>query len=140
MRLLIDTNVVLDVLLAREPHSAASAAVLGAVESKLFEGLIGATTVTTLFYLAAREVGQRRARRHVEALLSLCEVAPVDSRVLRDALGLGFPDFEDAVLHEAGRHARATGIITRDQAGFRRAELAVYGPTEILALLRGDQR
>jgi predicted nucleic acid-binding protein len=139
MRILLDTNVLLDVLLARQPHASAAAAVLGAVESKLVEGLVGATTVTTLYYLAAREVGARRARKHLEAILSLCEVAPVDAAVLRDALGLGFEDYEDAVLHEAARHARAAGIVTRDQVGFRRAELAVYAPSEILAVLRGHR-
>jgi predicted nucleic acid-binding protein len=138
VRVLLDTNVVLEVLLDREPHAAASSALLGAVESKLVDGLVGATTVTTIYYLAARAVGPRRARKHVEALLSLCEVAPVDSAVLHGALGLGFPDFEDAVLHEAARHARAGGIVTRDQDGFRKAELPIYSPGEMLAVLRGS--
>jgi predicted nucleic acid-binding protein len=97
------------------------------------------TTVTTIYYLAARATGPRRARKHVEALLSLCEVAPVDSSVLHGALGLGFSDFEDAVLHEAARHARAAGIVTRDQDGFRKAELPIYSPVELLAVLRGSR-
>lgn len=136
MRILLDTNVVLDVLLAREPHLAASAAVLGAVEAELLTGLLGATTVTTLHYLATRAVGPGRARRHITTLLSLCEIAPIDAEVLRDALALGFPDYEDAVLHEAARRARAKGIVTRDQVGFKRAQLPIYSPPELLALLR----
>ena len=136
MRVLLDTNVVLDVLLEREAHVGASAAVLAAVEAGLLTGLLGATSVTTIHYLAARAVGARRARRHVETLLSLCDVAPVNEDVLRDALGLGFEDYEDAVLHEAARAARATGIITRDPQGFKRSVLPVYSPEELLASLR----
>jgi hypothetical protein len=72
----------------------------------------------------------------VETLLSICEVATVGEEVLREALLLGFADFEDAVLHEAARRARAQGIVTRDQDGFKRAELPVYTPGELLATLR----
>lgn len=136
MRVLLDTNVILDVLLQREPHVTDSAAVLGVVESGLITGLVGATTVTTIYYLLEKALGARRAGKHVETLLSLCDVAPVGEDVLREALALGFPDYEDAVLHEAARRARAQGIVTRDQAGFARAELPVYTPGELLTTLR----
>lgn len=136
MRVLLDTNVVLDVLLQRGPHVADSAAVLSVVESGVVTGLISATTVTTIYYLVEKALGAGRARKHVDTLLSICEVAPVTEEVLREALALGFADYEDAVLHEAARRARAQGIVTRDQRGFRRADLAVYTPAELLATLR----
>ncbi|MHB0963007.1 MAG: PIN domain-containing protein [Gemmatimonadaceae bacterium] len=136
MRALLDTNVVLDVLLDRAPHVGPSAGVLGAIESGVVTGLLGATTVTTLHYLIAKALGVRAATKHIETLLSLCDVAPVTEEVLRDALSLGFADYEDAVLHEAARRARASVIVTRDQAGFRRATLPVVSPTEFLATLR----
>jgi len=136
VRVLLDTNVVLDVLLEREPHVGVSAAVLAVVESGLVTGLLGATSVSTICYLVEKALGARRARKHVETLLSLCEIAPVGEDVLREALALGFADYEDAVLHEAARHAKAQGIVTRDQQGFKRAQLPVYTPGELLALLR----
>lgn len=139
MRLLLDTNVLLDVLLAREPHVGASAAVLSAVETGALTALVCATSITTIHYLAAKAVGARRARRHIETVLSLCDVAPVDEEILRDALALGFADFEDAVLHEAARRARCGGIVTRDQTGFKRATLPIYSPDEVVAALRGKE-
>ena len=139
MKLLLDTNVLLDVLLGREPHVGASAAVLSAVETGMLTALVGATSITAIHDLAAKAVGARRARRHLETVLSLCDVAPVDEEVVRDALALGFADFEDAVLHEAARRARCGGIVTRDQAGFMRATMPVYDPAEIIAML-GSRR
>jgi predicted nucleic acid-binding protein len=136
VRLLLDTNVLLDVLLAREPHVGASAAVLSAVETGALTALVGATSIPAIHYLAAKAVGARRARRHIETILSLCDVAPVDEEVLRDALALGFADFADAVLHEAARRARCGGIVTRDQTGFKRATLPVYDPAEVIAALQ----
>jgi predicted nucleic acid-binding protein len=139
VRLLLDTNVLLDVLLARSPHADAAVRILAAVEADVVTGVIGATSVTTVFYLATKAVGVRRAKGHVRTILSLFEIAPVTEAVLTRALELGFTDFEDAVIHEAARAARCTGIVTRDATGFKRAELPVYSPTELLAVLQAQR-
>lgn len=135
MRVLFDTNVVLDVLLARRPHVAAAARLFERVATKRVDGLLGATSVTTVHYLATKAVGAGEARRHVATLLSLFEVAAVGRPVLQGALALGFPDFEDGVLHEAARLGGAGGIVTRDPAGFARATLRIYAPEELLSLI-----
>lgn len=139
MRMLLDTNILLDVLLARAPHAEVAVRILAAVESGLVTGVISATSVTTVFYLATKAVGVRRAKGHIRTILSLFEVAPVTEVVLSRALDLGFADFEDAVIHEAARAARCTGIVTRDAPGFKRADLPVYSPTELLAVLRAEK-
>lgn len=135
MRVLFDTNVILDVLLARAPHADPATALLDRVAAKSLDGLLGATTLTTIHYLATKAVGSRAARRHLRTLLGLFEVAPVTRAVLTDALDLAFPDYEDAVLHEAARHAGAEAIATRDRKGFVKARLKVYGPEELLRFL-----
>lgn len=140
MRVLIDTNVVLDVMLAREPFVAASAEVLSRVEAGELTGCVCATTVTTLHYLATQAVGPERALAEVRKVLSLFEVAPVGRSVLESALELGFKDYEDAVLHEAARQVGAQGIVTRNTRDFKAAALAVYTPEELtLALFLQDQ-
>jgi predicted nucleic acid-binding protein len=139
LRILFDTNVILDVLLRRRPHAPVAIRLLDAVAQQRLEGLLGATTVTTIHYLAGKAVGRREAARHVGTLLALFEVAAVTRAVLEGALALKFPDFEDAVLHEAGRQAGAEGVVTRDPEGFAPAQLSVYTPEELLAVLEaGD--
>ena len=138
MRLLVDTNVILDVLLARSPLVGAAAAILDLVADKTLDGLVSATTVTTIHYVATKAVGRTQARRHLRTLLDLLEVAPVTRAVLADALELEFADFEDAVLHEAARHAGALGIVTRDPKGFARARLKVYVPDEVVKFIRAS--
>jgi predicted nucleic acid-binding protein len=133
--LLVDTNVVLDVLLDREPFAEPAARVLTAVEIGQVEGILGATTVTTAFYLAQRARDGSAARKHVARLLDLFLVAAVDGAVLRSALRLDFDDYEDAVLHEAAKRAGAVGIVTRDRTGFESGTLPVYDPEELLAVL-----
>lgn len=136
MRVLFDTNVILDILLARSPHVQSAAALLDLVAAKDLYGLLGATTITTIHYLATKSVGTAEAQRHVRTLLGLFEVAPVTRAVLTDALDLGYPDYEDAVLHEAARHSGAEAIVTRDLKGFPRPRLKMYAPEELLRFVR----
>ncbi|MDQ3520679.1 MAG: PIN domain-containing protein [Gemmatimonadota bacterium] len=136
MRVLFDTNVILDVLLARAPHVGPAVALLDRVAGQDLEGLLGATTITTIHYLATEAVGAAQAHRHIRTLLGLFEVAPVTRAALTDALDLGYPDFEDAVLHEAARHAGARAIVTRDPKGFPKPRLKVYAPDELLRFIR----
>lgn len=136
MKLLLDTNVILDVLLARQPHVVASSQVFAAAERGEIIGLIGATTVTTVFYLVAKAHGSPRATQLVQTLLEMFSVAPVTEAVLAHSLKLGFTDFEDAVLCQAALAAGADGIVTRDPRGFTKSPLPVYEPQAVLALLK----
>ena len=133
MRVLFDTNVVLDVLLDREPHAEVATRLLSLVDLGRIDGVVCATTVTTIHYLASRAIGHKAATRHVRELLELFDVAPVDGHVLRSALGAAFADHEAAVLHEAARASGASAIVTRNGKDFMGASLAVLDPAELLA-------
>lgn len=135
MRLLLDTNVVLDVLLDRPPHVTYSSKVLAAVELGHVTGFVGATSITTIHYLAAKQIGSQGAVQAVEKLLSLLEVAPVTRSVLEEALRAQFADFEDAVLFAAAKNSDVEAIITRDPKGFKSADIPVLSPEELVAVL-----
>lgn len=133
MKVIFDTNVVLDVLLEREPHVTAAARLFSLVDNGDLEGSICATTATTVFYIAARSFGAKRAQAQVRDLLGLFDVATVDRDVLTRALALEFADFEDAVLHEAASAGGMSAIVTRDRQGFANATIPVFDPHELLA-------
>ncbi len=140
MRILFDTNIVLDVLLKREPFAATAVRLFAAVEKGAITGLIAATTITTIFYLAEKKVGAAQARQEIGRLLTLFMVAPVDRMVLEQALQGSFADYEDAVLHAAAQQSGAVGIATRNASDFRGATLPIFSPPELLATVssRGD--
>jgi predicted nucleic acid-binding protein len=135
LRVLFDTNVVLDVLLDREPFVTPAAHLFSRVEQGALDGLLCATTITTVHYLASRVVGKERAQEEIVKLLALFEIAPVTRTVLETALTRGFSDFEDAVMHEAARHADVQALVTRDAKDFQKASLTVYSPTELVRAL-----
>ena len=143
MNILFDTNVILDVLLDRQPFADDATRLLARVERAVVGGWLCATTVTTLHYLIARSSDDAAARQHVGSLLRLFEVAPVNRVVLEEAMASGFTDFEDGVLHAAARHVGADAIVTRNIKDFAVAELPVFAPDELVRMLakkREDDR
>lgn len=136
MKVLLDTNVVLDVLLEREPSVMHSAALLVRVERGELAAVVGATTVDTIHYLATRVVAATAARTAVGDMLSILQVAAVNQPVIEAALESPLSDFEDAVLLEAARACGAHAIVTRNVRDFVAGNLPVYEPAELLAILR----
>ena len=86
MKFLIDTNVVLDLLLDRMPFADDAAQLFDQAERGNISAVLCGTTVTTIFYIAPKTIGARKAKQAVGELLSLCEIAPVGRAVLEDAL------------------------------------------------------
>lgn len=134
-KLLLDINVVLDVMLERRRHAEPAAAVWRAVELGVATGFVPAHGLTTAYYLARRARGPSFARRVVEELLSVFRAARVDDQVLRQALALSWPDFEDAVCAACAVAAGCEVIVTRDPRGFRNAPLPCLDPGAALAWL-----
>ena len=135
MKILFDTNIILDVLLDRKPFVDIAAKLLSLVEKKEIDGFLGATTITTIFYLAAKVTDKNRAKTAVGKLLSLFEIAPITQLVLKEAINLQFVDFEDAVLHEAARQVEVQGIVTRNPKDFNKASISIYTPDELYKML-----
>ena len=134
---MLDTNVVLDVLLDRTAFVDQSSQILDLVERGTVTGLLFATTITTLAYLAGKAVGKQQATKQIRQLLSLFEVAPVTRAVLDAALASKAPDFEDAVLAEAALQAGAHAIITRNLRDFAHSPVRAHTPAQWLAFDSG---
>jgi predicted nucleic acid-binding protein len=135
MIILFDTDVILDLLLDREPFADATARIFSKVEKGDIMGYVCAKTVTTIDYLASKSAGAGKARKSIQKLLSLLEVAPVNRAVLEGALEGTFDDFEDGVIAEAAHHAGAKAIVTRNVRHYRNSSVPAYLPGEILEML-----
>ena len=138
MRILLDTNLILDVLLDRPSHVEASAAIWSAVETGNAEGLLAAHAVTTIYYLLQKEMPPAKAKRVVSSLLNIFGVATVDDAVLREALQLSSSGFEDAVTAAAARSGRCDYIVTRDPKGFRGSPVRSITPEALTPILHAE--
>lgn len=136
MKILFDTNVILDVLFDREPFSEVSTKLVSKVEKKEIKGFIGATTATTIHYLATKAANKKKADIQISKILDIFEVASISKKTLVNALSSQIKDFEDAVLHEAAKEANLQGIVTRNQKDFKKATISIYGPDELYSMIK----
>jgi predicted nucleic acid-binding protein len=116
--------------------ASAIAAVWSIIETGVVEGLVAAHAVTTIYYLARKDIGPAKAEEILSAILRVFGIAAVDAAVIREALELRCPDFEDAVTAAAARRAGCDHIVTRDPKGFRRSTVRPLTPEVALQILR----
>lgn len=135
MTLLIDINVILDVALERAPFAKDAARLLVSVDRGRAKGYVATHTVTTLFYVVAKNRGADAATRVVSNMLRVLDVVPADRADLRDAISLGWKDFEDAVQAVCASKINADFIVTRDLSDFKKSQVPAVDPAGALARL-----
>ena len=135
MKALVDTNVVLDVLLARTQFAREATCVFSLVEESEIEASLCATTLSTIDYLLKQSLLRVQATQAIRGLLKLFEIAPVNRSVLERAIESKIADFEDAVLEQAAYLIGADAIITRNTKGFRKSAIKAVDPVEFLSVL-----
>jgi len=137
VRALIDTNIVLDFLLQREPFYQDAELLFQAIDIGQVIGYVTATTLTDIFYIARRYTGSiETARQAVSATLIVMAICPVDRVVLESALNSNFVDFEDAVQVFSAVAQGLDAIVTRDVQDFARSPLPVLSVQELLRQVR----
>lgn len=114
MKAVLDINILLDLLLKREPHRHEAARLFQRIEEGRVDGYICATSVDTLHYIMTKEAGRQRSRELLTTILRLLSVLPVDGQVVMSALQLDWKDLEDAIIHEAARLGGMDVVVTRD--------------------------
>ena len=137
MKILIDANIALDVLLERQPFCVTGAQVLGLSKGGI-ELFLSASTITDLYYIIRRE---RKSKETAVALLknilAHVDIAAVTGSTIRRAISLEWGDFEDAVQYAAGEDITVDYIITRNTSDFVSAAIPVVTPAELLKIVIG---
>ncbi len=127
-RVLFDSDVVLDVLLERQPFFAASALALDAVGQGKVEGYIAAHSITNIFYLLRRHLGNEKSQEVLMNLMSKMVTASLTDAVIRSAFSSGFKDFEDGVTYAAAAGVGVDYIVTRNIKDFRLGSIPAMLP------------
>lgn len=134
MVLLIDTNIILDYLLKREPFYNNAKAVMEKCCLDDFHGYIALHTVTTLWYIMRRIPDDTRRL----ALKSLCEMLTVAGTTHEEVIAAldnaKFKDFEDCILTKCAKTVNADYIVTRNKPDFMFSEITAVSPEELIEL------
>lgn len=134
-QILVDTNVIVDVALKRQPFFAASAQVLATAEAGLIEAFISGSTVSDIYYIVSKIKGKELAIDFLRRIFVFCHVAAVDKTVIESALASSFKDFEDAIQEYAAVESQLDAIVTRNPKDFAQSSLSVLTPEQLLERL-----
>ena len=135
MRVLLDTDVVLDLLLDRAGFADNAAAIWKANEQGQIDAYISAITPVNVFYIARKIKGTEKARQAVAELLAAFHVCTLDYATLQAALSLPMTDYEDAVQLASAVSQQLDAVITRNVDDYKNATLPVLTPSEFLTRL-----
>jgi predicted nucleic acid-binding protein len=132
MRVLLDTDVVLDVMLARLPFAQTAAQLLDLADKGLFEAYISSITPINIFYVARKAKSIGDLKQALSRLLKAVRVCAIDHSMLTSGLSLPFTDYEDAVQHAAATASQLDAIVTRNLKDYKNATLPIFSPTDFL--------
>ncbi|HAJ64163.1 MAG TPA: DNA-binding protein [Cyanobacteria bacterium UBA8543] len=136
MRVLVDTNIMLDALLEREPFVRDARPLLEAIDSGQIQGYVAATTITNIFYIVRRQTRSiERARESVSQTLAAMQICSVNSDILEVAFASNLRDFEDAVQLACAIAENLDAIITRNPQDFAGAALPILSASELIESL-----
>jgi len=136
MRILLDTNIILDIALGRVPHLADSADVFRKIDNESIYGFVTATTITDIYYVAKREKGHQTTIDFISNLIEIVDIIGIDKEIVIASLISDFADFEDAIQSVSSRLNGIDYIITRNHKDFIKSEISAVSPKELLALLK----
>jgi predicted nucleic acid-binding protein len=135
MNVLLDMNVVLDVLLVRQPWFAEASLLWDANRNGQIVAGIAAFTVPTVFYIVRRQTDLTRAHDAVRICLIALYIVPVQRTTLESARNLAGSDYEDNLQLACAIEAQMDCLVTRDPSGYPGAAIPVLTPAQLLARL-----
>ena len=135
MTIAFDTNVLLDAIANRAGYQEAQALITTVIDQEI-KGVVAASSITDIYYIARKYIGDQNARAAIRNLIKVFDVSSVNAEICLTALDLPMKDYEDAVLAVCSSQANADFIVTRDR-GFLEAESPVptKSPEDLLNLI-----
>jgi predicted nucleic acid-binding protein len=132
LKVLIDTNVLLDVLAERKPFYPDSARVWSLAESGRIDAYVAAISFSNCYHIVHKFSGRIKAEKAIRLLRDAFTPVDLTAQILNQSIDASFSDFEDAIQFHSGVHAHVACIITRDPDHFPKSPLSILSPSEFL--------
>lgn len=131
--LFVDTDVILDLLMERQPHFGDAARLFMRIQAGEIHACTSALVFANIHYILGKATTRAKALDALRRLRLLLDVLPVGKRTVDEALVSGFADFEDALQHSAAVEGRVSAIVTRNRADYRHSTIPVLSAGECVS-------
>lgn len=130
----VDSDVIIDVLAAREPFYQSSSKVLSLAHTSKIQIIVSALTYSNAFYMLRKFSDRNNAIKNLHVLNTLATTASVTDQEIKLALSSGFTDFEDAIQYYTALSSGCQFIITRNVGDYKLSDIPVFAPAEFMKL------
>ncbi|HYG38592.1 MAG TPA: PIN domain-containing protein [Cytophagales bacterium] len=135
-KIFLDTDVILDFLLDRDPHSKDSTLLFNLSEQEKIKIVVSSLSYNNIYYITRKFIGHKEAINVLRSLSELTEISEVNAKIIKNALMSNFNDFEDGVQYfSAENEGTVKAIITRNIQDYKHSEIAVFTPEDYLKSL-----
>jgi predicted nucleic acid-binding protein len=133
MKIVVDTNIILDQLLDREDADSAEQ-IMEMSEKGEIEGFFNASSATDIYFILKKPLGHSRAKELLNILLTVLDVIDIRKTDLQRAMELDFTDYEDALAAACAKKVKADYIVTRNGKDFKGSAVPAVSPADFLKM------
>lgn len=137
---LIDTNIILDVVISRQPWANDAALLLDLIVRGKATGYVASHSITTIASVVQKSAGRVAGATAIADLLGILAVVPLDAGDFQRALVFGLIDYEDAVQVAAALKVGANAVITRNSKDYAGGPARCLSAGEAVALIGGTEK
>ena len=135
MVVLLDTNIILDIFMDREPYAEEARIIMTKCADREIIGYLAAHSIPNLFYILRKAYSQQERRRLIKNLCDVFYISDLNAeKIISAAENEEFLDFEDCLQEECAVEAMADYIVTRNPADYKKSRVKVMEPDEFIML------
>ena len=132
----IDTDVIIDFLIDREPHSREAAIIFTLIEQKKLKGYVSSLTFSNLYYVLRKIESHNKVTAKLDSISRLLTILKVDQQIIKYAIASGFPDFEDSIQYNCALdYKKIDVLITRNIKDYKGSQIPVMTPADYLKMV-----
>jgi len=135
-RIFIDTDIFLDTILGRKPHSEFSNKLLSLCEENEITGYTSCLVIANIYYIINKVSNYQKAIHAIGKIRSLISVLPFTDKEIGESINAEFRDFEDGIQYFIAVNHKVDCLITRNTTDFRKATISILTPKEFLQTLK----
>lgn len=134
-KVFVDTDIVLDLLSARQPHYKYAAELFSLADEKLIKVYVSSLTFANVNYILSKQLLAGQARKMLLKFKALVNVLSVNDKIIELALASDFRDFEDAIQYNTAIENSITTLLTRNLKDFKKAEITILTAQQYLKVI-----
>ena len=135
-RVFIDSDIILDVALAREPFFSASKMILVMAEYNFIIGHISSNCIANIYYILRKSGGDSNSRKFISIIVKYITVITIDHQNVLEALKSKFSDFEDALQYYSAVENQCEYIVTSNTDDYKNSKIKVVLPEEFIRMFQ----